>query len=90
MSIAQNLTDDQEDYLLKAYRAVTVTVGWFQGGQPVRNLEWLGLVKITDTKKIAGPYPSSHGRHYWTYCLTDLGWREAARIAKARCSVRSA
>jgi hypothetical protein len=46
---------------------------WRRDGLPARNLVSRGLLELVRRVHFPGPYPSSCGRHAWTYRLTEKG-----------------
>ena len=57
-----------------------MTVTWRRDGLPARNLVSRGLLELVRKVHLPGPYPSSCGRHEWTYRLTEKGRRRAAKV----------
>jgi len=79
------MTRDQQGLLLKTYRAGGfIDVMWHTCGQPARNLTNAGLLELVRERRVPGPYPSSHGRHVWTYRFTEAGHTRATEIMRSQ------
>lgn len=75
------MTADQVRLLLQTYHSGgSVTVMWRRDGLPARNLVSRGLLELVSRVHLPGPYPSSCGRHAWTYRLTDKGRTRAMKV----------
>lgn len=85
------MTGDQARLLLRTYQAGgSITVMWRRDGLPARNLVSRGLLEFVERVHLPGPYPSSSGRHVWTYRLTGKGNEQATKLLEPTSSTLTA